>query len=331
MSNNVLIFRTDKIGDLLISCPAIITIKKNINDSKITIITSKNNYEYAKNLKIFDIVHKFPEKNLFKKIEFILKLIKNKYKYIFVFDGKERSLISTCLIKSKCKVALGPKINFFYKIFKIKFFIDSENTNLNEIFQKFIKYSNINATISNFDFLKNKIDNNFSSKISINNYLHIHLDEKWFSNIYIKKYTDIKPSYSEFIEFLDKICEKNDILITTGLVNFNLIDDLKVKYFNKINDKIFIKKNGNKSVYLVYKPTFDDLESLLRNSKTLISCHGAITHASNSFKVKKIDILEKSKVSFYRRFTSYLTDYHAIYRSNFNSVKSEIYKKVLNF
>ena len=73
MSNNVLIFRTDKIGDLLISCPAIITIKKNINDSKITIITSKNNYEYAKNLKIFDIVHKFPEKNLIKKIEFILK------------------------------------------------------------------------------------------------------------------------------------------------------------------------------------------------------------------------------------------------------------------
>ena len=59
--------------------------------------------------------------------------------------------------------------------------------------------------------------------------------------------------------------------------------------------------------------------------------HGAIIHAANSFKVRKIDILEKSKISFYSRFTSHLSDYHTVYRSNFNSVKSEIYKKVFSF
>jgi len=30
MINNILIFRTDRIGDLLVSCPAIITIKKKV-------------------------------------------------------------------------------------------------------------------------------------------------------------------------------------------------------------------------------------------------------------------------------------------------------------
>ena len=331
MNNNILIFRTDRIGDLLVSCPAIVTIKENIIDSEITLITSKKNYEYAKSFNFFHRVYKFPEKNLINKIIFVLKLIKNRYKYIYVFDGKDRSIITAGLIRSRCKLALTAKVNFFYKIFNIKFFLDNESTNLNEIFQKFLNYSNINTKISNFDFLKNKADNKFSSKIPIKDYLHIHLDEKWFSNIYIQKYTDINPSFDDFIKFLEKIYQKNDILITTGLIDFSLIDDLKSKYFTKVNDKIFIKKNGDKSIYLVYKPLFEDLESLLRNSKTLIACHGAITHAANSFNVKKLDILEKSKANFYNRFTSYLTDYHTIYRSNFNSVKSEIYKKILNF
>lgn len=328
MNNKILIFRTDRIGDLIVSCPAIVTIKKNIIDSKITLITSIKNYDYAKSLNLFDEVYKFPKKNIFKKIFFIYKLIKKNYKYIYVFDGKERSIITAGLIKSDYKFALTPKINFFYKMFKIKFFLDNEKTSLNAIFQQFLKFSNINVNISNFDFLKNKVDNKFSSLIPIKDYLHIHLDEKWFSKIYIKKYTDINPNFLDFIKFLDEICKKNDILITTGLIDFNLIEDLKSKYFEKLSDKIFFKKDGNKSIYLIYKPLFEDLESLLKNTKTLIACHGAIIHAANSFNVKKIDILEKSKVSFYSRFTSHLSDYHAVYRSDFNSVKSKIYEKI---
>ena len=288
MDNNILIFRTDRIGDLLVSCPAIITIKKYIPNSKITLITSRKNYEYAKSLNLFNEVYKFPEKNLFRKIFFILKLINKKYQYIYVFDGKERSIITAGLIKSDSKVAITPKINLYCKMFKIKFFLDTDKTNLNDLFQELLTYTNVRTKISNFDFLNEKIDNNFSSMIEIKNYLHIHLDEKWFSDIYIKKYTDIRPSYSQFIQFLDKTYQKSDVLITTGLIDFSLIYDLKKKYFDKINDKIFVKKNGNKSIYLIYRPTFDDIESLLRNSKILIACHGAITHAANSFNIKKL-------------------------------------------
>ena len=328
MINNILIFRTDRIGDLLVSCPTIITIKNYFKNSNIILITSKKNYDYAKSLNLFNEVYKFPDTNLFSKITFILNLIKKKFNYVFVFDGKERSIITSCFIRSNYKVALTPKISFLHKILNIKFFIDNEKGNLNNIFQNFLTHCKINTKISNYDFLKKRPDNHFSKFIKINNYLHIHLDEKWFSNIYIKKYTDICPSFSDFSEFLNMISEKNDILITTGLIDFDLINDLKSTYFNKINDKIFINNRGSKSIYLVYKPTFYDLESLLRKSNTLIACHGAITHAANSFDVRKIDIIEKSKINFYKRFTSYLNNYDAIYRSSFNYIKEDILKKI---
>ena len=60
MNNKILIFRTDRIGDLIVSCPAIVTINKNITDSKITLIASIKNYDYAKSLNLFDDVYKFP-------------------------------------------------------------------------------------------------------------------------------------------------------------------------------------------------------------------------------------------------------------------------------
>ena len=318
MDNNIIIFRTDRIGDLLVSCPAIISIKKNIKNSNITLIASQKNYEYAKGLNIFDEVYKFPS-NIFLKIFFIFKLIKKRFDYVFVFDGKERSIITSCLIRSKNKVALTPKIKKIYKIFNIKFFKDDDETNLNQIFQDFLSYLNINGKINHFNFLKDKTNNKFSSEIKISDYIHIHFDEKWFSELYISKYTNISPNYNEFVTFLDTISDLNDVLITTGLVDFTLIDELKKNYFKKISDKIFLKKNKNKLVYFIYKPSFDDLESLLRKTKILISCHGSITHAANSFDNKKIDILEENKLNFY----------HPIYRSKFNLLSNQILNKII--
>ena len=53
MFENILIFRTDRIGDLILTCPAIFTIKKYFANSNLTLVTSKKNYIYAINLNIF--------------------------------------------------------------------------------------------------------------------------------------------------------------------------------------------------------------------------------------------------------------------------------------
>lgn len=328
MVRNVLIFRTDRIGDLIVTCPAIITIKKKVTNSKITLISSSKNYDYAKSLGIFDEILIFPRKGLINKINFINSLKKRFFDYIFVFDGKERSIITTIFLKSKYKVALTSKKINFYKFFKIKFFHDSEGVSLNEIFQKALNFSLSNSPIGNYNFLELKKDNNFSKQININKYIHIHLDEKWFSENYIKKYTNINPAYDEFVDFINIISEKRDLLITTGLTDFILLSELINKFFEKHTDKIFLKKNYEKSIYLIYKPTFEDIESLLRNSEILIACHGAITHASNSFSVKKIDIIEKQKENFYNKFNSYLDDYQFVYRSNFSNLKKILLKRI---
>ena len=118
MVNNILIFRTDRIGDLLITCPAVLTIKKYLKNSRITLITSIKNHDYAKSLNFFDSVTKFPENNFVEKIKFIINLSKKKYDYILVLDGKDRSLISSIFLSSKNKVGVISKsrINFFWKI-----------------------------------------------------------------------------------------------------------------------------------------------------------------------------------------------------------------------
>ena len=328
MLKKILVFRTDRIGDLIVNCPSIITIKNYFQNSEITLVASDNNIEYAKSLNIFKNIYSFPRKNLLKKIKLINNLNKEKYDYIFVFDGKERSILSTYFIKSKFKVALTQSFKFYYKFLKIKFFKDNYKKNLNEIFKEMLSHCNIDTEIKYYDFLKSKQDNAFSEKVSAKNYVHIHLDEKWFSELYIKTYTNINPSYNQFTEFLINISKKDNVLITTGANENVLVNELMDRFFEKKTDNIFFNKKFKNIIYLIHKPSFEDIESLLRNSKILIACHGAITHASNSFAVKKIDIIEKSKVSFYKRYTTHMHDYYPAYRSSFDILSSEINKKL---
>ena len=328
MLTKILIFRTDRIGDLILTCPTIISIKKYFKKCDITLITSNKNYDYAKSLNQFNSVIQFPRSNIINKIKFIYDLYKKKFDYIFVFDGKERSVLTAACLKSKIKVALTNSIKFHYKLFKIKLFKDTENSNLNEIFQKMLDYSNIKTRIGNYNFIKNKSNNNFSNKIPMDQYIHIHLDEKWFSELYIRSYTNINPNYDDFIFLINSISKQSNILITTGIIDTIIINDLKEKFFERVNEKIYYKKNSGKLIYLVYRPSFEDIESLLRKSKILIACHGSITHAANSFDIKKIDILEEKKINFYKRFTSYLEKYHPIYRSNFILLRDDIIKKI---
>ena len=331
MVNNILIFRTDKIGDLLITCPVVLTIKKHLTNSKITLITSKNNHNYAKSFGFIDDIVMFPQGNLLEKFKFIISLSKKKYNYILILDGKDRSIISSIFISSQKKVAIMSKkrINFFWKLFNIKFIEDDESTNLIKIYQNSLKCCNINTNISNFDYLKHKIDNNFSGDFNIKKYIQIHLDEKWIKNLYIEKYKNINPSYQNFTEFLISLSKQNNILITTGMINFELINSLKSNFFKKKTDKIYYTKVYKNEIYLVYKPSLIDLESLVRQAQVLITCHGAISHIANSFNVKMFDIIDESKKDWYSRFSSYMNNYNLIYRDSFNLIHKKIINDVL--
>ena len=91
MSKNILIFRTDRIGDLLLTCPSIKTIKEYFPDSKLTIVTSEKNFSYAKTFGFFDKVYLFPKAGIFKKIKLFKELSKKIFDNIFIFDAKSLS------------------------------------------------------------------------------------------------------------------------------------------------------------------------------------------------------------------------------------------------
>ncbi len=329
MNKNILVFRTDRIGDLLLTCPSIKTIKENYPDSELTIITSEKNYFYAKTFDFFDEVYVFPKKNILKKIQLFLQLSKKSFDKIFIFDGKDRSIIISCFLKSHKKVAkiVNKKQVFFCKLFKISYSYDILGKDLNDLHQNLLNFSGINKKIDNFDYLTQKKDNNFASKIPFDSYIQIHLDEKWFNSSYIKKYNDINPSFEEFSNFIKSLSEKSNVLISTGIKSNVLIERLELNSVNKLSNNIFIN-NIKENIILVKQPSFLDLESLLRRTKVLISCHGALTHAAASFNIKIIDIVEKSSDELVKRYSLYIKNYYKIYRDKFSLVKNRVHQLI---
>ena len=326
---NIIIFRTDRIGDLLLSLPFIYTLKEIYKDSKITLVSSKNNSKIANNLSIFDYVIVFPNKYLLTKILFIYAFSKSHYDLVINLDGKNRSIFSTIFVNSTLKATKTSKKfhEFICKFFKIDFFPDSINTNLNDIHQKFLKFLNIDKKISNYDYLKTENFTSAFDNFEINDYIHLHLDEKWFYKDYIKSYTYIEPSFEELLNFLNDLSNINNIVVTTGLNNNNIYNELINKHCTKINDKKFIFNNNTK-IFFILNPFFNELITISSKSKTLITCHGAMTHVANCFNVKIIDIIEQQKEKFDSRYTSYIKNYIPVYRSVFKILQKNLIDKI---
>ena len=69
---NYLIFRTDRIGDFLITSPLIRAIKRNDKSSKIFIVASNKNAEFIKKYDLVDEVFLLKSKKIFDTINLFL-------------------------------------------------------------------------------------------------------------------------------------------------------------------------------------------------------------------------------------------------------------------
>ena len=101
-----LIFRTDRIGDFIISCPFILSYKNKHPKNKILIVSSEYNYNYIKNFEFIDkIIPLKNENKFFPKllilIQIILLLRKDKYKDVIILDGKNRSFFISLFLNGK--------------------------------------------------------------------------------------------------------------------------------------------------------------------------------------------------------------------------------------
>lgn len=328
-----LIFRTDRIGDFITSQVISNSIKQKSKKNQIDFVVSKYNYEYIKNFKYISKIFIFNETGirLFNYFKLLLK-IKNKYDYLIVLDGKRRSFYSGIFINAKNKICF---MKDFYPKFLIKVFYD-----------KYIKNTTINNQHNNFKILLNylgvkvpkKIDYYDSYKFKFNKfkikkpYIHLHLDEKWFENNYYNDFDYMNLNTDKIYTFLSDLVMiyKNNILVTQGHTKIYEMDKFKSKYLN-LKKNFNILKINNQYIYFYDNTDFRDLENLVKNSKLLICCEGALSHVSHALKIKTIALIQKNRPDISKFWTSHMSKIKLVSRTDIKFLTKKLKKLSFNF
>lgn len=299
MSKSYLIFRTDRIGDYLLTNILIRSIKRCNPISNIDIIASDKNFSYIKSFIDINNVYLF-KRSFIHRFNLILNLRKFKYDHIIIHDRKFRSKLISFFLKKKNIIQTNKNFNSY--IDDIKLILDKLNLNFNE--------DDLNSLI-------NSKKNNLPKKNLYSNYINFHFDEKWIYKYYIKSYTNIEPNLEELGQFLENITNKSKkkLIITTGNIPLEILIRLK-------NIKL------NKNIIFIDQINFIDLELITSRSDLLIGCHGALSHVAAAYNIKQLDIIEASKSSFYHKWTKHFRNYNVIYRKDFSQLSLEILDKL---
>ena len=285
-----LIFRTDRVGDLLFSLILIKIIKSNYPNSQITLVASEKNFEYAKTFKLIEKII-ILKNNFFSKIKLIFKLRKNRYEAIIIHDGKNRSKFISYFLNANKKVTCITNL------------IDTQIEIINKVCDKIqLRYEN-----NSLNFLDDR--DHSLKKVPFKSYLHLHFDEKWIYEEYIKKYINIEPEKNDLINFINNLLSYNNLIITTGKKELRLLKEIKSSVDPK-KVKIF----ANQELL--------ELENIVFNADLLIACHGWITHIASAKNIRQIDIIDSSYP--YSKWTSHLRNYNFLNRKPFKILSKEI-------
>ena len=316
---NVLIFRTDRIGDFLISTPIFSSLKRKFINCKIDIVCSSLNYDYVKSFNFFNKVLLYPD-NFFKKISFYLSL--SNYDHILVLDGKKRSIYNSIFKRSKAKTLFTPSSSIkrmFKYFFNNVYFIDYNIPKINLI-KNFLLNINCDYNSIDINFLSNYENSNFLKYKRLDfNYIILNFDEKWIYKSYIKTYKNIEPTSSQFISFLNSISKNNKIIIVNGYLENTFLQELKIKNYTKENKNIIMKDKIN----------IFELQFLIKHSDCLITCHGAPSHIASNYNIKVIDIVDNSEINFFKSYNYHFRNKVQIIRDDFNRLSKKIIENIL--
>ena len=329
-----LIFRTDRVGDFILSCILIKSIKRNKPNSEITVICSDQNYEYAKNYSLIDNAQLYPKKFI-KKIFFFHSMIKSDFDCILSLDGKKRSIFSCVISKANFKILTVTKKIYKKIFFTLKddiLFIKDFRSRIEEF--KFIlkklemDYSDRDLNIFDGEIIKSNLD--ILNKIPEKSFNQLHLDEKWITEAYRgrRKSRNFKPidaSIDQMCSFIEEFVTKSkkDLVISAGAETNSLISGVK-KQFSK---KGVVSINGKK-IIILDNISFTDLKLIIKKTDLVIACHGSPAHIASSFNTKIIDIFDQKNEEFYKFYTNHLRNYKYLYREDFTILAKNILQSV---
>lgn len=335
-----LVFRSDRLGDFIISSPFIISYKKKFPNNKIIIISSDYNYDYIKDFDFVDLVIPITIfsnfiKKLYNLIKLIIKFRKNTYKDIIVLDGKNRSFFIAMFLKGKKFMFL--KSDFLISLSKI--------LNIKYVFnfdiQKQIKNLDYLANLIGFKVNHNKIDIYKNFNFSTNKeslpkkYILLHLDEKWYSETYHHDYTNINPNYYNLTLLLEKIIDNTncdyDIIISTGAKRLKIYDEIGSNFQLSAN-KTYKKLIKNKLVYFIENNTFHDLEYYIKHSSLLICCEGAVSHVSHNLKIPTVAFYEESRYEHINHWTGHMSNIKLHPRKNIlDVINDKLFLRIIDY
>lgn len=335
-----LLFRTDRIGDFFVTSPLIKSIIRNNNKAEFYLVCSKNNYNLVKEFNYVKKVFILNKNNLANKINLFKTLKNENFDCIIVSDKKKRSLIYALLLNSKIKIInVSKKIHFhILKFFFKNIFLDDEKISNKLILDKNANILGFNIEKKDYNFLDNcsfenklKFENNFDTKIF--DYLVMHLDEKWEIKNYMQmfkkanNFQEINLDKKDFLNFLNELHlkTKKKIIITTGVIKTDIIKFL-IDKSKKINSNLYLI--DNKKILLIINVDFFSMIDTISKCKIFIGCHGSFTHVAASYGLKIIDIIDKNKLNFYKKYTNYIDDYSYVFRDDFNNLKKNIFNKI---
>ena len=336
-------FRTDKLGDFLIHSHLIKKTSENISNSYTIIVCSPYNEKIIKEYDFIDETIAYDKGfKLGHKIKILYQILLSKYYLSVAIDGKKISYFCSILINCKSKLGVIYRSKkkifnifniikykpFFFKSISEKLIFDkievitgrdslSEVEHIPSIYIKLLDNFNLNLCKTDpYSFpIKLSSDNlikKLLNEIDFNNYIIIHLDEKWNDIL------DFNYRSLEFFEIIQKITNK-DIIITSFENNYEYmqnirkgITSLKFKEGTDYNLKSSVTSN---LIHFENFPIFE-FERLIFYSDLAISCHsGFVVQASGSNNSKVMDILNENDSLWYDCWVPLNTSYKRIFKS----------------
>ena len=314
----ILVFKSDRIGDLINISSVICNLKKNFPSSEITIVCSKYNSRIAKyypdlqNIIIFN-------KSFFKfSLKYFKKLYLTKYDLLLQLDGKKSSYFCSSIVNSNIKAGLVfvknkmilnnliivKRPNFLIS----KFFtylepcIEDYQISNNKDYHYLNLYLNMLKRINLTIYSKNHyLPYNETNNQKFKNYLHIHIDERW------EKFNDI--FYVNFVDKINNLSNTNKIIITS---NFN---------GNKFYFNIMDKFKSNDNFLFKDKVSIEGLLNIIFYSQTVLSSHsGFIVHAAAAFQKNIIDLVPENINNELDRWVPYNISYKRFNNENLSKL-----------
>lgn len=325
----ILAFRTDRLGDYLITSNILKELK--LKYGHLTVVCSKTNYKLIKSQSFIDKIIIYDKNFSFlKKIKIFFDIFFNIYFLILAFDGKNFSLLASILL-------IGKKLCVSYKkkknILGYDFYINRPISIISKIF------FNKNITFSSRNILKKtehlstiycrlceeyiaikskkfyyevpayskKVFKNIIHKHSLDQYILIHLDEKWL---------DIKDINKNFYKSILKLQLDTNKKIVISSFNNNH------EYF--VNFEENLKRFKPSNIILLKNLDIFLFERFINASIVALSCHsGYLVQVSGFNNAKILDLINSEEKLWVSCWIPPNENYKQIYKDN-NNIKLSI-------